>query len=200
MKMKYYESIVIVNVPCTERYKLRMKLESLVKETYLRNLSESTSQVENVATPRFSYLVEKKDEMSAVVKVRAATPIGLAYEQESLLSLVPGKKMLLRFSCCTETNHEPTGGKRRCWQGDELINLMAIPRLEKAGFKVESIEIKGFEKVDMDLRRGRSWFLQGAFIEAIVTVQDVSLAEAALVLGVSKKRSFGFGFMRFTAL
>jgi hypothetical protein len=201
--MKYYESLMVMDVPFAERYKLRMRLESLVRDTFLGDSAVSDLKDEKNLVPDFSYLATQKDDKSTIVIVRSLIPIGLHTEKETRLTLAAGKKMLLKFSCCTETNFATTSG-RRCWQGDELIECMAMPRLKNAGFDVEDIKIRGFERLNMNKNNNSSsnsnWYLQGALIDAQVVVKEPDLAEKSLILGVSKKRSFGFGFVRFSDL
>ena len=193
---------MLMDVSFEDRYKLRMRLESLVRDTFLGDSANSDLKDEKKLVPDFSYLATQKDDKSTIVIVRSLIPIGLNTEKENYLTLTPGKQMLLRFSCCTETNFA-TGSGRRCWQGDELVENMAKPRLEKSGFDVNEVQIRGFERLNMNKTNDRSnsnWYLQGAFVEAKVSVRTPELAEKSLILGFSKKRSFGFGFVRFSDL
>ena len=193
--MNYYESILVLGVPHEERYRLHCRVEGLVRDSFLGKSKSSELRHEKEVVPAYCYMTSPRDEDTSILVVRSASPIGIGTEKQKSFAFQVGQRIRLKFLCCTETNRN-TAGTTRCWSGDELVENMAKPRLLKAGFDVESVKISGFDRFNVNKKEHKSWFLQGAHVDAIVIVRDPVEAEKAVVNGISKKRSFGFGLVR----
>lgn len=179
----YDYSLRLSRTPSIDAYRIHQQLDNLMRQGMC------------YALPYCWHHQSSSVAGSSDVLIRSATPLTLPGQKVTQIELEKGMDITFtaRVYAAVALPHSNKGTRDATWEE----TLHRLPKsLPRAGFELLCATLIGSEKYTVTKKGMKRFFIPAQEVAFTVTVQDVALAEQALVYGIGKRKAFGCGLLR----